>query len=140
MEDKKSLISKLFDAPFYVHFICWFFVTAIMFFGLFALLGGYEAIAPFLTTRGAIGLPIICSFMALLFAGLNAMAKKSIKIFDAIALIRERAEQATTSETLNEIRQEMVNFGSKCVHEGHYRERHKIVSFIDTRLKYEFKV
>ena len=134
MNKEKGILEKLFDAPFYVHFIVWTLIMGVMFVVLLTLLGG---------SINNMGVKVIISvsiMMGLMVSFMNWTAKKSVKVWDSLSEIKDRAKKATTLDELLDIRKEIVDFGSKCMHSEHYRERRAIVEFIDTRRRYEFKV
>lgn len=138
----EKIAEKLFNMPWWGHFLLWFFITSIIFYITVILLGGEINIQPGASLyRGIIGLVSISAILTAMFTLINGMMKKSAKFYLGLEEIKKRTEDAKTAEELESIRSELLEYHSKkAFHNYHSQQCRIIIVKIDTRLKYEFKV
>ena len=83
---------------------------------------------------------IIATLLSLMVTRLMWLAKKSDEFFKELSEIKQRAEDATTEAQLYDARKELEKlWKEKSFHPNTGNEAAKVYTFINTRLKYEFK-
>lgn len=134
--ENKPWYTKLFEAKWYVHYTIWFAVTFIV----FALLMGLASPDEISTLRLVTGCSIIAAILGGMFTMINVGLKNSAIFWRDMYALRDAANNATDLEELRRIRKDVILLWKKHMC-SHYQDiTNQVLTLIDTRLKYEFKV
>lgn len=131
MKNEKGLFGLSLPLQFLIYYV----ISFVMFFGGAFVLGINAKPQHIL-----IGSLVISAFTAICMTGMILSADVSERFFKKVEALDKEAREATTISELNNVRDRVIQLHIKEAFGGRYNATIKVRDFIDTRLKYEFKV